>query len=112
MAFYESVVISRPELTVAQVENLYKTLEEILSKNSALIKKYEYWGLRNLAYKINKNKKAHYSMLNIDGKTDAIQEFERQMRLNQDIIRFLTIRINTIKDEPSILSSGNEKNDG
>ena len=104
MAFYESIVITRPELTSNQVELLSKNLEEFLENNSAKVKKHEYWGLRSLAYKINKNKKGHYSMLNIEGKTNAIKEFERQMKLNQDIIRFLTIKIDNISDEPSILS--------
>tara|TARA_A100000164_G_C21766347_1_gene704132 strand:+ start:75 stop:413 length:339 start_codon:yes stop_codon:yes gene_type:complete len=108
MAFYESIVITRPELTSNQVESLSKSLEEILENNSAKVKKHEYWGLRSLAYKINKNKKGHYSMLNIDGETSAIKEFERQMKLNQDIIRFLTIKINNINEEPSILSLNKE----
>ena len=104
MAFYESVVITRPELTESQVENLTNELIAIITTENGKIHSTENWGLRNLAYKINKNKKAHYFLINIDCKPSAIFEFERQMRINEDIIRFLTIKIDHISDKPSILN--------
>ena len=104
MAFYESVVITRPELTESQVENLTNELIEIITTENGKVQSTENWGLRNLAYKINKNKKAHYFLINIDCNPSAIFEYERQMRINEDIIRFLTIKIDHISDKPSILS--------
>ena len=104
MAFYESVVITRPELTETQVENLTNELVAVITSESGKVESTENWGLRNLSYKIKKNKKGHYFLLNIDCNPSAIFEYERQMRINEDIIRFLTIKINTISEKPSILS--------
>ena len=104
MAFYESVVITRPELTETQVENLTNGLIEIITTENGKVQSTENWGLRNLAYKINKNKKGHYFLINIDCNPSAIFEYERQMRINEDIIRFLTIKIDHISDKPSILN--------
>ena len=104
MAFYESVVITRPELTESQVDNLKNELIELITTENGKVQSTENWGLRNLAYKINKNKKGHYFLVNIDCDPSAIFEYERQMRINEDIIRFLTIKIDHISDKPSILS--------
>ena len=105
MALYESVIIGRQDLTVNQFESLVEEFISVLTSLKSEIKKKEYWGLRNLAYKINKNRKGHYSMLNIDGPSDAIIEYERLMRLHEDIVRFLTIRINKIEEKPSPIMS-------
>ena len=109
MALYESVIIGRQDLTVNQFESLVEEFISVLISHKSDIKKKEYWGLRNLAYKINKNRKGHYSMLNIDGPSDAIIEYERLMRLHEDIVRFLTIRINKVDEKPSPIM--NNKND-
>ena len=104
MAFYESVVITRPELTESQVESLTNELISIITTENGKVHSTENWGLRNLAYKINKNKKGHYFLINIDCNPSAIFEYERQMRINEDIIRFLTIKVDQISDKPSILN--------
>ena len=104
MAFYESVVITRPELSESQVESLTNDLIVIITSENGKVISSENWGLRNLAYKINKNKKGHYFLMNIDCNPSAIFEYERQMRINEDIIRFLTIKIDHISDKPSILN--------
>ena len=109
MAFYESVVIARPELTETQIENLINDLSDIITKDDGKVLKKEQWGLRSFAYKINKNKKGHYFMLNLDSAPTIIFEYERQMRINEDIIRYLTIKIDKIDDNPSILSNDNNK---
>ena len=109
MAFYESVVIARPELTDSQIENLINSLSEIISNQKGKVVKKENWGLRSLAYKIKKNKKGHYFMLNLDSEPPTIFEYERQMRINEDIIRFLTIRINEIDPKPSLMNINNDK---
>ena len=107
MAFYESVVIARPELTETQIDNLINDLSDIITKDGGKVEKKEQWGLRSFAYKINKNKKGHYFMLNLDSAPTIIFEYERQMRINEDIIRFLTIKIDKIDENPSILSNEN-----
>ncbi len=105
MALYESVIIGRQDLTLNQFESLVDEFISVLTSLNGEIKKKEYWGLRNLAYKINKNRKGHYSMLNIDAPSDTIIEYERLMRLHEDIVRFLTIRINKIEEKPSPIMS-------
>ena len=109
MAFYESVVIARPELTETQIDKLINDLSEIIKDNKGKIIKKEQWGLRSFAYKIKKNKKGHYFMLNLDSAPTTILEYERQMRINEDIIRFLTIKIDEIDNKPSPLSIESEK---
>ena len=103
LALYESVIIGRQDLTPNQFEELVEGFTKVIEDFKGVIKKREIWGLRNLAYKINKNRKGHYILLNIDSSSDAIAEYERLMRLNEDIIRFLTIRINSIDEKPSPL---------
>ena len=109
MALYESVIIGRQDLTPNQFEELVEDFIKIIVSFKGVIKKRENWGIRNLAYKINKNRKGHYVLLNIDSSSDAITEYERLMRLNEDIIRFLTIRINSVDEKPSPLM--NNKSD-
>tara|TARA_B100001059_G_scaffold223558_1_gene248639 strand:- start:140 stop:526 length:387 start_codon:yes stop_codon:yes gene_type:complete len=109
MALYESVILGRQDLTPSQFEELVDGFIKIIESFKGVIKKRENWGLRNLAYKINKNRKGHYFMINIDSTSDAIIEYERLMRLNEDIIRFLTIRINSVDEKPSPLM--NNKSD-
>ena len=101
MALYESVVIGRQDLTPSQFETIIDGFISVIDSFKGEIKKKENWGLRNLAYKINKNRKGHYILLNIDANPEAIFEYERLMRLNEDIIRFLTIKIKSIDDNPS-----------
>ena len=109
MALYESVIIGRQDLTPNQFEELIDEFIKIIETFKGVIKKRESWGLRNLAYKINKNRKGHYVLLNIDSSSDAIIEYERLMRLNEDIIRFLTIRISSVDEKSSPLM--NNKSD-
>ena len=103
MALYECVYIARQELTVAQTEQLSKDLIKIISSNDGEIKNQEYWGLRNLAYKIRKNRKGHYIMFHIDSPSSTIIELERNMRLNEDILRYLTIKIESLPEGPSVM---------
>ena len=114
MALYESVVIGRQDLTPSQFETLMEKFVSVIQSFKGEIKKRESWGLRNLAYKINKNRKGHYILLNIESPPEAILEYERLMRLDEDIIRFLTIKIKHVDEKPSPLianKSDNSKND-
>ena len=107
MALYESVIIGRQDLTPGQFETLLEKFIAVIQSFKGEIKKRENWGIRNLAYKINKNRKGHYMLLNIDGPPEAIKEYERLMRLDEDIIRFLTIKIKSINEKPSPLMVNN-----
>ena len=107
MALYESVIIGRQDLTPGQFETLLEKFIAVIQSFKGKIIKRENWGIRNLAYKINKNRKGHYMLLNIDGPPEAIQEYERLMRLDEDIIRFLTIKIKSIDEKPSPLMVNN-----
>ena len=114
MALYESVIIGRQDLTPSQFETLMEKFISVIQSFKGEIKKRESWGLRNLAYKINKNRKGHYILLNIESPPEAILEYERLMRLDEDIIRFLTIKIKYVDEKPSPLianKSDNSKND-
>ena len=107
MALYESVIIGRQDLTPGQFDTLLEKFISVIQSFKGEIKKRENWGIRNLAYKINKNRKGHYMLLNIDGPPEAIKEYERLMRLDEDIIRFLTIKIKFIDEKPSPLMVNN-----
>jgi len=103
MALYESVIIGRQDLTNSQFETLINEFTSVIKSHDGEIKKTEYWGIRNLAYKINKNRKAHYYMLNILSSPETISEYERLLGLHEDIIRFLTIKIDKVDENPSLL---------
>lgn len=109
MAFYEHVLISRPDISPAQVETQIEQITELLKEKGAKIGKNEYWGLRNLAYPINKQRKGHYSLLNIDGPAEAIQELERQHRISDDVMRYMTIKVEALDEEPSPMMSRKER---
>ena len=102
MSLYETVIIIRQETSTQQVEALADTFEDIVKQSGGSVRKRENWGLRSLAYKIKKNKKGHYILLNIEAPPTAIHEMERVMRLNEDILRYLTLRIDEIDEGPSI----------
>ena len=109
MSLYEHVFICRQDISQQQVETLTENLTAILTEQGGSIEKTEYWGLRSLAYRVKKNRKGHYSLLNITADHNAISEMERQMSLNDDILRFMTIRVEEHDVEPSApLSSKNK----
>ena len=102
MPFYESVFIARQEISSQQFENLGDQFVEVIGDGGGKVTKRENWGLKGLAYRINKSRKAHYMLFNIDAPAEAISEMERQMRLSDDILRYMTIKIPELNDEPSI----------
>lgn len=109
MAFYEHVLIARPDISPAQVETLMEELSSFLGEQGAKVEKTEYWGLRNLAYPINKQRKGHYSLFNIDGPAAAIHELERQHRISDDIMRYMTIRVDELDEGPSPILSRKDR---
>ena len=103
MAFYESVIIARQDLSTQQVEGLTQTMTDVVTNNGGKVAKTEQWGLRSMAYKIKKNRKGHYTQLTLDAPAGAVEELERQLRLNEDVLRSLTVRIEEIDMEPSVM---------
>ncbi len=106
MPLYESVFIARQDISASQVDNLADSFEQIIKDHGGSVARREYWGLRNLAYRIKKNRKGHYVLFNFDAPSEAIQEMERNMRLNEDVLRYLTIRIDKLREEPSPIMQG------
>ncbi|MBC7520576.1 MAG: 30S ribosomal protein S6 [Sandarakinorhabdus sp.] len=109
MPFYEHVFLARQDLATAQVEAMTETFSRIIADGKGAVASHEYWGLRSLAYRIAKNRKAHYVMLSIDAPAPAIAEMERQVALNEDIIRFMTVRIEALPVEPSAMMKRGER---
>lgn len=103
MRLYESVIIARQDVSTTQVETLVDEFSAIIEKAGGSIHKKEFWGLRGLAYRIKKNRKGHYVMLNIETDSETLNEFERIMGLNEDVLRFMTIAIEEVDPEPSVM---------
>jgi small subunit ribosomal protein S6 len=101
MPLYECVVIGRSEITQQQVDTIGDAVVAQVEADGATVRKREYWGLRSLAYRIKKNRKGHYLLLGLDIEPKALTEMERQLRLNEDVLRFLTIRVDEIDEVPS-----------
>ena len=101
MPLYESVFIARQDIAAPQVDGLADSLQDVIEQNGGSVAKREYWGLRSLAYKIKKNRKGHYVLMNIDAPAETMHEVERQMRIHDDVLRYLTIRVDEHEEGPS-----------
>ena len=108
MPFYETVFIARQDLTTAQADGLIETFEKVITDQGGTVPKKESWGLRSMAYKIKKNRKGHYALMNIDATGPAIQELERQMHLHEDILRHLVTRVDEFEEGPSAVLRAKE----
>ena len=111
MPYYESVFIARPDITAAQVEALTESMSAIIADSGGKVAQTEYWGLKSLAYRIKKNRKGHYTMMALDAPALAVKEFERNLRLNEDVLRLMTIRVDEFDDEPSIMMKNKNSRD-
>ena len=103
MPLYEHVFLSRQDVSAQQVETLTATFKTIIEEGGGKIAKSEYWGLRTLTYRIRKNRKAHFSLFNIDAPHAAVAEMERQMSLSDDVLRFLTLKMDELEEGPSAM---------
>jgi len=101
MPLYENVFIARQDISGTQVDALADAFTQLITEQGGEVKKRENWGLRNLAYRMNKNRKGHYVLFNIDAPPPAIAELERTMRINEDVLRYLTIRVDELEEGPS-----------
>lgn len=102
MALYEHVFIARQDISNAQAEGLIEHFSQVLKDNGGDVASFEYWGLRSMAFKINKNRKGHYAYLRSDAPATAVQEMERLMRLHEDVMRVLTIKVDEHAELPSV----------
>jgi small subunit ribosomal protein S6 len=106
MPLYENVFIARQDISGAQVDALADTFTQLIADQGGEIKKREYWGLRNLAYRMKKNRKGHYVLFNIEAPAAALAELERTMRINEDVLRYLTLRVDQLEEGPSPIMQG------
>ena len=111
MALYEHVFIARQDVTAQQVETLTETFKALIAAQGGSVSKVEPWGLKSLAYRINKNRKAHFKLMNISAPSSAIQELERQMSLNEDVLRYMTLRVDEHEAGPSAMLRKREDSD-
>ena len=111
MPLYESTLIARPDISGQQVEGLSEQFQEIVREKGGEVAKTEYWGLRSMTYKIKKNRKGHYLHMQIDAPAEAIAEMERNMRINEDVMRYLTIRVDALDPEPSVVMASKGSRD-
>lgn len=107
MAFYESVLIARQDLGASQVSSLVEDLSSTIKSNGGEVVRVDNWGLKNLAYRVKKNRKGHYVLLNISAPAPAIAEYERLMRFNEDVIRYMTVKV----DELSSAEASSDTNE-
>jgi len=111
MPLYEHVFMTRQDVSSAQVESLADTFKEIIEQGGGKVTKSEYWGLKSLTYRIKKNRKAHFSLMNIDSPHDAVAEMERQQAINDDVIRILTLKVDEHEDGPTIMMQKPSRDD-
>src|SRR5579883_3079209 len=111
MPRYEHTFLARQDVTAQQVTGLMNTFKAVIEENGGTVGKTEYWGLKSTAYKIKKNRRAHYAFMNIEAPHQAVLEMERQMRISSDIIRFLTVRVAELDDKPTIMMRKQDERD-
>src|SRR6516165_12534081 len=111
MALYENVFIARQDVPTTQVEALTNQFAELVTGLGGTVSKKEYWGLRNLSYRIKKNRKGHYTLLNIDAPPAAVAEMERNMRISEDVLRLLTVRVDALEEGPSAMLQSRARDD-
>ncbi len=111
MALYEHVYLARQDVTAQQVETLTDQMKSVIQAGGGTVSKVEYWGVKSLAYRIKKNRKAHFTLLNINAPSAAVAEMERQLGLNEDVLRILTIRVDELEEGQSAMLRKREESD-
>ena len=111
MAFYEHVFLTRQDVSGQRVDELTEQFKGVIAAGGGTVGKTEYWGLKSLAFRIAKNRKAHYTLMNIDAPHQAVTEMERQMRINEDVLRFLTVPVDGQDEEPSVQMQKKERDE-
>lgn len=103
MPHYEHVFLARQDVTAQQVDEMTARYKGVIEQMGGTVTKTEYWGVKSLAYRMDKNRKAHFTLLNVDSPPAALAEVERQMRLSEDILRYLTVRVDALEEGPSAM---------
>ena len=111
MPLYEHVLLGRQDISPQQFEGLVESYQSVIKDNGGSVEKTELWGLKNLAYKIKKNRKAHFALMHISSPHGAVAEMERQMGLSTDVIRFLTLRVDELEEGPSAMMKRGDRDD-
>jgi small subunit ribosomal protein S6 len=111
MPLYEHIFMARQDVTPQQVETMVDQYKGIIEQNGGSVDKTEMWGVKSLAYRIKKNRKAHFTMFNLNAPAPAVAEMERQMRINEDILRFMTIKVEELETEPSVMMQKRDRDE-
>ncbi|MEZ0170516.1 30S ribosomal protein S6 [Microvirga sp. TS319] len=111
MPLYEHIFMARQDVTPQQVEAMVDQYKGVIEQNGGSIDKTEMWGVKSLAYRIKKNRKAHFTMFNLNAPAAAVAEMERQMRINEDILRFMTIKVEELETEPSVMMQKRDRDE-
>ena len=111
MPLYEHVFLARQDVTAQQVETMVETYKGVIEAGGGTVEKIESWGVKSLAYRIKKNRKAHFTLLNISAPPAALAEMERQMQISEDVLRFMTIRGEQLEAEPSAMMQKRDRDD-
>jgi small subunit ribosomal protein S6 len=111
MPLYEHVFMARQDVTPQQVEAMIDQYRGVIEQNGGSVAKTEQWGVKSLAYRIKKNRKAHFAMFNLDAPPAAVAEMERQMRINEDVLRFITVRVETFEEGPSVMMQKRDRDE-
>ena len=111
MPLYEHVFLARQDVTAQQVETMVETYKGVIEAGGGTVEKIESWGVKSLAYRIKKNRKAHFTLLNISAPPAALAEMERQMQISEDVLRFMTIRVEQLEAEPSAMMQKRDRDD-
>ena len=111
MALYEHIYLARQDVTAQQVETMTAAYKQVIENLGGTVGKIEYWGVKSLAYRIKKNRKAHFTLINIEAPAAAITEMERQQGLSEDVLRFMTLRVEALEEGPSAMMRKREDSD-
>lgn len=112
MAYYENVFIARQDISAPQVDALMETFAGVITAGGGSVSKKEYWGLKNFAYRMQKHRKGHYVLFNIDAPSAAVKEMERQMGIHEDVVRYLTVRVENLEEGPSAILRNKDRERG
>ena len=111
MPLYEHVFLARQDVTSQQVETMIEQYKGVVEGGGGVVVKAEMWGVKSLAYRLKKNRKAHFTLLGLDAPPAAVAEMERQMRINEDVLRFLTVKVEEIEEGPSTMMQKRDRDD-
>jgi small subunit ribosomal protein S6 len=111
MPLYEHVFLARQDVSGQQAEAMMQEFKDVIEQGGGSVEKTEYWGVRPISYRIRKNRKAHYALMNINAPHEAVAELERQMRLNSDVLRFMTIRVDELEEGPSAMMRRSDRDE-